>query len=650
MRNYILLRVSVLLVLTFVMAIFPAFILSSSTHAQDKSLVWERFDSTLSISRSNEVRVTEIEQVKFLSGTWRNGSRTIPLDRIDEIKDVSVEQLDSQGQATPLSFNADHRGNDVVITWSFDTAGAGDVRTFRINYTAVGVVRLYPNSQQIRWQAVPPDRAFPVQSSTVRIVFPEPIDPSKVTLASYPERLGGTSRFTDNTAVFTVRDIPAYDGFEVRAEFPAGIVEGPPPSWQAAADRADYIAENIRPIANFISLFVAVLLASLGTVFLVLLWYTKGKDPDVGPGPSMLKEPPSDLPAPLVGVLIDGKAGSEDVVSTIVSLAEKGVISLEPVERNDLLGSNRDYRITLLGDVKDSSLFPHERALLWMFFNNGDRKEIYLSEAKQVFTASMQVFTSNLYEEVVELGLFKANPESVRKTYRRIGWTVVILGVLGALVVSILFNTYVSWFLGALPFVILAVLGMALVALSEVMPVRTVKGAIEAKKWLAFRNYLARMELTENLAKQRELFEKYLSYATVFGLSNSWIKKFSSVGVPAPSWYRGGYGWEEGLSRSGYGSSPWAGPGPIIIFPPFGGVSGSGHHGGSSGSVDSGEGLHDNTGLTNMGDGRGVLDRSSAGLADLLDMASDAFGSSHWGGGGAGGFGGGSGGGGAGFS
>ncbi|MCP4418588.1 MAG: DUF2207 domain-containing protein, partial [Chloroflexi bacterium] len=70
------------------------------------------------------------------------------------------------------------------------------------------------------------------------------------------------------------------------------------------------------------------------------------------------------------------------------------------------------------------------------------------------------------------------------------------------------------------------------------MPTKTAKGAEEKAKWDAFRKYLKNIEEQQDLAQAGELFEKYLPYATAFGLDRSWIRKFSSVqSTPMPRWY-----------------------------------------------------------------------------------------------------------------
>jgi len=70
------------------------------------------------------------------------------------------------------------------------------------------------------------------------------------------------------------------------------------------------------------------------------------------------------------------------------------------------------------------------------------------------------------------------------------------------------------------------------------MPTKTAKGAEEKAKWDAFRNYLKNIEEYQDMEQAGDLFEKYLPYATAFGLDRTWIRKFAAAPhTPIPPWY-----------------------------------------------------------------------------------------------------------------
>lgn len=632
----------------------------------DKSLVWERFDSTIDVQPDGSAEVTETQAIRYESGRWTEGGRKIPLDRVDDIRDVSVSLVEENGEEVRLRSETYVEDGELQIAWGYPATFGGEDRTFRLRYTVDGLVGVYPDNQQVRWIAVPNERRFPVEESTVRLQLPTDVAAEELRLESYPPRLRGEEQPTEQGALFQVGALPAFEGFEVRARFPAGTVPAATaPLWQEAVDRQDFINETIKPTVNVGLLALGFAIPILGLVGLIGLWFTRGRDPGVGRDPESVNTPPSDLPAPLAGVLLDEEANVQDVVSTIVSLAERGVLRITQVTNEELMGSNADYELELLQPYRPQDLRQYERTVVDTLFNQGQEQKVLLSQAKFRFQSAIPIFQDQLYDEVVRAGLFRGNPERVRRRYRGLGTALLVLGVLGGCLGTAVLSQYADPFFVFLPALGLAALGFGMRTLARAMPVRTLNGAVEASRWRGFRNYLAHIERTPDIAQDKGAFERYLSYATAFNLGRSWLEKFASVGTPAPSWYRqargagmdvfddvavpGGFG-----RRRRYGGMGGFG-GPIIIVPPFGGgYGGGGTPGGGPaapgpGGVEGGGLFGGDSGLFDFGDDRSVLDRAGGGFGDLLDQAGGAFGGGSWGGGGAGGFGGGSGGGGADF-
>ncbi len=158
---------------------------------------------------------------------------------------------------------------------------------------------------------------------------------------------------TDNaTWTWHATDLRDGDDLSVRLQFPP-LVNAPTPTWQARDDeqRAQDEANDQRSaIYNLGFLALGGLGAIVGGISLYGLWYTKGRDPQVGPVASFLAHPPGDLPPGAVGVLLDESADQRDVVATLVDLGNRGVIKLEESKSDGFLGigSSSDYDITLV--------------------------------------------------------------------------------------------------------------------------------------------------------------------------------------------------------------------------------------------------------------------------------------------------------------
>lgn len=250
----------------------------TSVQAQDpKELIWERYDVDLKVERDGRMQVAETQQIRFISGEWQNGGRTIPLARMGSVSQLQVFEIEPDGEQPVPSATA-IENNELQIAWRFAVAGPGDTRTFRIKYLVEGVIRVYPDNQQIRWIAVPNERRFPVENSTVTLQLPQGVAAQDLKLESYPERLRGMERPTSAGAVFEVRNINAFDGFEVRAQFPAGTIRTSAPDWQAEADRQDMANETAGPRRMvFTAVKYLVIVPTLGIIGLAIFWFTRNR-------------------------------------------------------------------------------------------------------------------------------------------------------------------------------------------------------------------------------------------------------------------------------------------------------------------------------------------------------------------------------------
>jgi hypothetical protein len=605
--------------------------------AQDRSVVAERYDVDVTVLDGGALDVVERLTLDFSGGAFRHGYRDIPLGRVEGIRDVQVGEPGRPyqwGSDRPETFDTTQRGEVLRIDWWFPPT-RDNSRTFEISYRAESALRVYPDGDQVYWQAIGADHGYPVQQARVQVHLPADVSADQLKMAAYPERQRVASRQLDpRTVAFETSNLRPETGLVVRVQFPHGLVAAQPPRWQAEADRDDFLAQTVRPALNFVFLVLGLLIPAAGLASLALLWRTRGRDPDLAPGAPTVSAPPSDLPAPLAGTLLDQQADVQDAVATLVDLGNRGVLRMTQIEEPTWMGPARDYEIERL-QAGDAGLREHERLLLLTLLGEGDR--VRLSEARGTFAAAIPGIQAALHKEVAQEGLFVENPEVVRTRYRQVGILLAVAGAVGAIFVGGWLAPYTD--LGWLPFAGLLLLGGGLLWLAPHMPQRTRAGALAAQRWAAFRRYLTGLA-TGRDAAQADEFERYLPYAVAFGLDRAWMERFAAAGAPAPGWYQGGgpvivgtpgwypWGWGGGY----HGGSPWDG----------------GHAGPSSGS---------NWGQAGTAPGGfpgfGGPQEASDSLADMLGRASDVFssgGDSGWSGGGFGDFGGSSGGGGGGGS
>jgi Predicted membrane protein (DUF2207) len=613
--------------------------------AQQRSVAWDRYEVNLDVQSDASIQVTETQTIQF-HGTYQQGFREIPTQRVTAIDSVSVGELNG-GQTTeyrsspiqsPNGFHASSTDQGLRIDWWFPPTTDGS-RTFIVRYTVRGAMRVYDAGDQLEWKAVYADRPGDIAASSVTIRFPSdiPTDALKTSFYRYTadqeSRLGalpsaGSGEPVDSRTVrFALGALPAGIGAEVRVQFPHGIVAATPPPWQAEADRADWIQQTLAPIGGFVAVLLTVFILAFGGVALFLLWYTTGRDPSPGTVPPRLDRRPSDLPAPLAGTLVDEVADVQDAVATLVDLAERGALVMTDEDNPRLAGSSHDVRVKLVRSPEAANVRDYERLLLLSLFGREARVEqdVLLSDVRERFSSMIPSIQDALHRAVAEVGLFVHNPEAVRTRYRRLAWGLVGSGVLLAVVGALT----LGWAIGIawLPGVALAAVGLILTRIARAMPRRTPAGAIEAARWRAFRAHLAQPDAPERASRPEDL-----AYAVAFGIDRSFLRRLESIGTKPPDWYVSPAGGSFGM------------PGSVVILPGgFGGGYGpaGGPWAGPTTRHSPGAGGFELPGVPNP---QGWSDS----LSDLLNGASDALGagggSGGWSGGGFGGGGGGGGG------
>ncbi|MCA9944153.1 MAG: DUF2207 domain-containing protein [Anaerolineales bacterium] len=518
----------------------------SSAAAQTKSFYWERFDVDITLLENGDMIIEETQVLNFSGEPFTFGYGTIltgSAGNNDDIYDIQLREGDLVYQESssnaPGTFEVSHSSNEVRIDWYFEPALGQHTYTF--SYVVRGGVIVGTldegSGDQIFWKAIPSDHPGRIQNSTVTIRLPEGVEPQRyVDDGTYlVEGLAASNANLVETAVSENGRIITYtllepltpgQAFEVRVQFPHGILDIPTPSWQARQQNAD--------VYGLIGLVLSGLIFLGGPLSVLALWYARGRDPEFGyVVPDYLPEPPSNLRPAVVGTLVDEKADMRDIISTLVDLAQRGYISISE-------NKARNHVFTLVNDDK-TGLRPYEVQFVKYFF--GNKTERKLSELRYKFANKLPKLRKMLYEELLSEGLVDRAPDKVRTKYG------LFAGLFGGLAI-ILFIALVAIlpedaaYVACCGSIALAITAVFLGVVGRHMPTKTVKGSEEKTKWNAFRNYLKNIEEYQNIEQAGDLFEKYLPYATAFGLDRTWIRKFAAAPhTPIPGWYSPyGYG------------------------------------------------------------------------------------------------------------
>ncbi len=495
---------------------------------------------TITLLENGDMVIEETQILNFSGEPFTFGYGTILTGSVgnnDDIFDIQLREGDlvyrESSSNDPGTFEVSRSRDKVRIDWYFEPA-VGQ-RTYTFSYVVQGGIIVGTpdegSGDQIFWKAIPSDHPGRIQNSTVTLHLPEGVEPQRYIddgtylvegLAAGDSNLVDT-RVSDNGRIITytlLEPLLSGQAFEVRVQFPHGILDISTPDWQQRQQNAD--------VYGLIGIVISVLILVGGPLGVLVLWYARGRDPETGLiVPEYLPEPPSSLRPAVVGTLVDEKADMRDIVSTLVDLAQRDFITISE-------NKAKNHVFTLV-DASKGGLRPYESQFLKSFF--GRKKERKLSELRYKFASKLPRLRKMLYEELIAEGLVDRSPDKVRNRYGLWAGLVVFIGMI-AFFVPVIVLPEDAAFVGCCASIVLGITALFVGVVGRHMPTKTTKGAEEKAKWDAFKKYLQNIEEYEELAQAGDLFEKYLPYATAFGLDRSWVRKFAAMPhTPIPRWY-----------------------------------------------------------------------------------------------------------------
>ncbi len=622
--------------ITLLILIALFLMLAPTTRAQTKTFNWTNWDIDMVLQSDGSMEVTETQTLNFQGEPFGFGFRSIPVGRQgnnDGISNISVREGDQvfreSSSNAPGTFEVINDGGETRINWYFEPALGEHTYTFA--YTVHGAVRSGAaeegSGDQIFWTVIPSDHPATVNRSRATITLPEGIAPQRLIdtnehlVEAYFNEVATDSvliTVSEDERVITYEaNLPLIPGnsFDVRVQFPTGLLAAAAPEWQVTEQRSDAIGLGV--------LALSLLLLVVGPLGVVLLWYMRGRDPQLGiVVPDYITEPPDASPPAMVGSLVDEKVDMQDIMSTLVDLAHRGYVIMEEEKKSFTF---------IRTDKQDVDLRGFENKFLKDVFR-GDNSRT-LNSLQYKFAGNIPALRNMIIDDLIDKGYLPHSPQSVRSRYTWLAALVFGMGIAGLFLFGILLGERNAG-LVCFPVGAIIISAIALFIAARHMPRKTAKGVEATAKWLAFKKYLQNIKQYADIENSSEIFERYLAYAIAFGLERSFINTFSQSPTTAVP--------------------PWFIPYPTAHMPrPMGGMP-------RPGSGTSGGGSSSGGGMPNLGDVSGGLTGGlagmSAGLTRMLNNTSNVLkstpppantGSSRSGGGGfSGGFSGGSSGGG----
>jgi uncharacterized membrane protein len=521
-------------------------VLPKTIFAQQQWLI-NNFASTIAIQSDGKVAVKETIAVDFGTTEKHGIYRNLPsvyknTDGSMTYTHLTVQAVKRNGTNEPYSL--DENGSQLEVKIGSAKRTVTGKQVYTLTYLATGVLRSFPNYDEVYWNATGNDWDTTIQQASATVTLPK--DGMKQS-ACYVGAQGSTQQcqtaHTDNQATFSTDQLSPGDGMTIAAGFEKGMV----PILTVAKPKS--FVEQLFSLPNIV-LFVFIVLAGGGLV--IYRWLRFGRDywssnvpftdrtskgaiRPIGAHETVTVEftPPDKLRPAEIGVLMDERADTLDVTATIIDLATRGFLTIEEVNKKWLFGK-KDY-VLHKTTKKPTGLLPYEQELHERLFD--DKSNVAISDLKQEFYTDLKTVKDKLYDDVVAKNFFATNPQNVRNRYLIAG----ILLTVMPLILFIMSSSFLSPTLSAAAAGV-SVVGVVLLVFSRFMSARTNHGHELYLRARGYKHFINGAETyRQRFYEKHNLFDAILPYAIVFGLTEKFAKAMKQMGVEPenPSWYTG---------------------------------------------------------------------------------------------------------------
>lgn len=496
------------------------------------------------------------------------------------VRDIVFEGVWDEKTGEICPFEVERTAQEVAIRWSYEAQD--EVRTFRLRYRLLGVVRRFEDVAEFYWKVIE-DRHAPIGELRSTFVLPE-ASPELLKLFVHTQASPGEMEFPEDrkSVSFLLRDIPADTFVETRLLAHPRIFPGVP---LQGGRRYEAILEEERGFAEETSrsfyrgALVVLVFGGFGIFYLILLLvfhFRYGREPRLAYEREYEQEPPEWFPPAFLGVLLSQRKDLSLLVraffATILDLARRGYVTIHEEEKEGLLfdKSLLSFRLTEKGEdrekwKKELNVFEEEVLDLLGRLRPASGASVTTEDIKE-WAKETQGGKSNLLHLLerwdkelrkrVERNYFPIL-DKVSERKRNIFIGLGILASAAGLVVTFLGVRSLGFFTALLVpllfFIVLLIL-LGYRFLSRWSP----EAALMYRRFMAFRRFLSDFSLLrEAPAELLAIWDRYLVYAVVLGVAEKLLRNIRRYAEEAqivfhvPSWYSSARGAEVGLASVG---------------------------------------------------------------------------------------------------
>lgn len=538
----------------FLAVVFIFFTLAgcSDSYKRNSKQTLEKLDIASELLTNGDLRVTETwcvnleKRQKTYSNIYKTFEKNI---RPNSITNFAVYDLDNK---TKYAFRDDihpeavtglenvcyiyNSGNKTEIGWFMPQIKSG-IRNFKISYTIKNIVSVYQDTSVFYNAFVGENFTLPITELHGSVAIPSGAKAGPV-MAWLHCTAQSNLTVSSSRITFTAKEVPPKTMVETRICMPVSLF---PNSDNKLASKA---LENIKKeeetwaaqwaqkqkLAYIVGIVDAVsgVILAIGGILLFLLLNKKSKPYETN-APEYTREiPESNSPGGIANLFYFYSGGVTEQVqgrifsATLMSLAWKGYVRFESVEKKDFL-------VEITGNEKNVPLTLSEQEFYEMISSVASETggsftmrqfKAYAKKHYQYIDSSIQNFLQQTKKEIADRGYYERKPGYL---------TAATLGGIFSIVAAILILFFTQGWLLYLSIGML-ISGILLLIASNRRPRLSQKGEYDYAVWQGLKKYMLEFSrMTEYGVPELALWEEYLVYATMMGISKKVCKQLKMV-------------------------------------------------------------------------------------------------------------------------
>ena len=546
-------------------------ILLNSTSSQ-ASLHLKNLDFTAQINEDGSMDVVETWDIKVSDTNTLYKTFKIDKTKYSGISNVFVQDITSGTNKNFKKsdiwqyhldkghyFGGINNNNEYEIAWgvSIDTTTR---KQYLISYTVKDVIKKYNDCAELYWQFVGSEFEISADSITGIIKLPNKVsNKDELKVWGHTEYLNGEIYVTDLDIVeFNVNKYKSGNFVEVRIAMPTYLFEKVSSENISQEEKLDDIikeetewaneanARRDRRNKNFKLLILATILVntSIGIMFSKKIKKNKQfleKNPNILPEQQLeyYRELPDKEETPLEAVFILKTGYKQSCLpnvfsATILNFALKGYVRIEQ--------EGKTIKI-LLNKIKTDELTRDEKKVLEILRAASNNNELTMAELEKYIKnyPSKLMNLNSTFEKVSktqasEKGKFDTNRFNKQIVYaeKNVGYIFLLIIIITASIFTIGYayknvqSMLITCTIISLAFfIVVTIINLILnIKITTSFNGFTQKGINEQEQWKAFKKYMEDFSyLNEKEVPQLVLWEKYLVFATAFGIADKVLKQ-----------------------------------------------------------------------------------------------------------------------------